>query len=223
MRLVLIGAVIALMAVGCGGGDSPTQTVAQNGSSESEATAIPTSTAARDDSSESEATAVPTSTAARDGSSESEATAVPTQTVAQNGSSESEATAVPTQTVAQNGSSESSRVAEYAAAIKCGETSEEDDPETFGEAARILDEWLDPREDVTPPEELKDYHDKNLALSKAMYDFIRSQDANEPYDLDVLSEFFESIPQVSEPVIAAINALDDETKAQLDDAGCFGS
>ena len=48
LRLVLAGAVIALIAAGCGGGDSPTQTMAQNGSSGSEATAVPTSTVAQE-------------------------------------------------------------------------------------------------------------------------------------------------------------------------------
>ena len=188
MRLVLIGAVIALIAVGCGGGDSPTQTVAQNGSSESEATAVPT------------------------------------QTVAQNGSSESEATAVPTSTAARDGSGGSGRVAEYVAAVKCGETIGEGDPETWGEAAQIWAKGLVVWENVTPPEELKDYHNKNLAVLKALYDFLRSQDANEPYDINVFSQWFESTAQVSDLVsdyAAAINALDDETKAQLADAGCF--
>ena len=47
LRLVLAGAVIALIAVACGGGDSPTSTVAQNGSSGSKATVVPTSTVAQ--------------------------------------------------------------------------------------------------------------------------------------------------------------------------------
>ena len=74
MRLVLAGAVIALIAAGCGGGDSPTSTVAQNGSSGSEATAVPTSTVAQNGSSGSEATAVLTSTVAQEGSGGSDLT-----------------------------------------------------------------------------------------------------------------------------------------------------
>ena len=74
LRLVLAGAVIALIAAGCGGGDSPTQTVAQNGSSGSEATAVPTSTVAQNGNSGSEATAVLTSTVAQEGSGGSDLT-----------------------------------------------------------------------------------------------------------------------------------------------------
>ena len=51
LRLVLAGSVAVLtvlMAVACGGGDSPTSTVAQDGSGGSEVTAAPTSTVAQD-------------------------------------------------------------------------------------------------------------------------------------------------------------------------------
>ncbi len=50
LRLVLAGAVIVLIAVACGGGDSPTSTVVQEGSGGSEVTAVSTSTVARDSS-----------------------------------------------------------------------------------------------------------------------------------------------------------------------------
>ena len=53
MRLVLVGSVAVLtilMAVACGGGDSPTSTVARDSSGSSEVTAVPTSTVARDSS-----------------------------------------------------------------------------------------------------------------------------------------------------------------------------
>ena len=75
MRLVLVGSVAVLtilMAVACGGGDSPTSTVARDSSGSSEVTAVPTSTVARDSSGSSEVTAVPTSTVARDSSGSSE-------------------------------------------------------------------------------------------------------------------------------------------------------
>jgi hypothetical protein len=53
LRLVLVGSVAVLtilMAVACGGGDSPTSTVARDSSGSSEVTAVPTSTVARDSS-----------------------------------------------------------------------------------------------------------------------------------------------------------------------------
>ena len=77
LRLVLAGSVAVLtilMAVACGGGDSPTSTVAEDSSGSSEVTAVPTSTVARDSSGSSEVTAVPTSTVARDSSGSSEVT-----------------------------------------------------------------------------------------------------------------------------------------------------
>ena len=75
LRLVLAGSVASLtilMAVACGGGDSPTSTVTGDSSGGSEVTAVPTSTVARDSSGSSEVTAVPTSTVARDSSGSSE-------------------------------------------------------------------------------------------------------------------------------------------------------
>ena len=75
LRLVLVGSVAVLtilMAVACGGGDSPTSTVARDSSGSSEVTAVPTSTVARDSSGSSEVTAVPTATVARDSSGSSE-------------------------------------------------------------------------------------------------------------------------------------------------------
>ena len=59
LRLVLAGSVAVLtilMAVACGGGDSPTSTVARDSSGSSEVTAVPTSTVARDSSGSSEVT-----------------------------------------------------------------------------------------------------------------------------------------------------------------------
>ena len=59
LRLVLAGSVAVLtilMAVACGGGDSPTSTAAEDSSGGSEVTAVPTSTAARDSSGSSEVT-----------------------------------------------------------------------------------------------------------------------------------------------------------------------
>ena len=59
LRLVLAGSVAVLtilMAVACGGGDSSTSTVAQDGSGGSLVTAAPTSTVARDSSGSSEVT-----------------------------------------------------------------------------------------------------------------------------------------------------------------------
>ena len=153
----------------------------------------------------------PTSTAARDGSGGSEVTAVP-----------------PTSTVTRDGSGGSGRVAEYAA--WCGKIIEEeveaDDPETWGEAAQLLAKRLDVWEDMTPPEELKDLHNTRLAGGKAILDFSRSQDANEPYDGNVFAQESETTAEafaLASDYIAAVNALDDETAAQLADAGCIGS
>ena len=206
LRLVLAGAIIALIAAGCGGGDSPTSTVAQNGSSGSEATTVPTSTVAQN------------------GSSGSEATTVPTSTVAQNGSGGSEATAVPTSTVAQNGRS-GSDLTEAEIAAYCGETSDwldsvnEDEMETFGEAAQRLDRLFPVLEDVTPPDELKGYHSALVAVYKYFYDSYRSGDANTPLEEAADHPDPEAVAVLSD-LINATEALGRETASQLRDAGC---
>ena len=169
MRLVLAGAVIALIAVACGGGDSPTSTVAQNGSSGSEATAVPTST------------------------------------VAQEGSGGSDLT--------------EAEIAAY-----CGEISDlaeaDDEPETWGEAAQRMARLQDGLEDVTPPEELKGYHNALDAIYKSFYDFYRSEDANKPLDEaeDLAASEFNAL---IEDFTDAVEALGRETVSQLDDTGCL--
>ena len=168
LRLVLAGAVIVLIAVACGG-DSPTSTVAQNGSSGSEATVVPTST------------------------------------VAQEGSGGSDLT-----------------VAEIAA--YCGEISDlaeegEYEAETWGEEAQRVARLQDRLEDLTPPEELKGYHNALAAIYKAFYDFYRSEDANKPLDEaeDLASSEFNAL---IEDFADAVEALGRETVSHLDDTGC---
>ncbi len=170
LRLVLAGAVIVLIAVAYGGGDSPTQTVAQNGSSGSEATAVPTST------------------------------------VAQEGSGGSDLT-----------------VAEIAA--YCGEISDlaeegEYEAETWGEEAQRVARLQDRLEDLTPPEELKGYHNALAAIYKSIYDFYRSEDANKPLDE---AEYFASseFNALTDDFADALEALGFETVSQLNDTGCL--
>ena len=117
LRLVLAGSVAVLtilMAVACGGGDSPTSTAAQDGSGGSEATAAPTSTAARDSSGGSEVT--------------------------------------------------ESKYAAYCGEIVRDSDEGEDVPKTWGEAVQYGDRALDHLENVTAPEELKNYHNAVIAL-----------------------------------------------------------
>ena len=209
LRLVLAGSVAVLtvlMAVACGGGDSPTSTAARDSSGGSEVTAAPTSTAARDSSGGSLATAAPTSTVARDGSGGSEVTAVPTSTAVQDGSGSSEAT-----------------VAEYAA--WCAEsTSLEsggfgESSWTWGEAAEAYAEIIDDFEDKSAPEELKAFHDAAIAFLKAYHDFTRMQDASEPVDSgttpgdEILARF--------KALVDVAYTLDRETYSQLANIDCI--
>ena len=229
-RLVLIGSVTVLtvlIAVACGGEDSPTPTVAQDSRGGAEATPAPTSTVARDGSGGSEVTAVPTSTVARDGSGGSEVTAVPTSTVAPDSSSGSEATAVPTSTVAPDSSGRSdlavAEVAEYAAWCVEWQVLGEPDPDlTWGQGAESFSEVVDAYENKSAPEELKALHDAVAALLKAMHDFIRMQDASEPFS----NVTFSSNDEIKARVDAfsdASDTLDLEVVLQLLDVGCYFS
>ena len=174
LRLVLAGSVAVLtilMAVACGGGDSPTSTVARDSSGSSEVTAVPTSTVARDSSGNSEVT-----------------------------------------------------VAEYA--VWCAETAETSFPEsglslTWGQAAEDVAEGIDAYEDMSAPEELKAFHDATTALLKAVHDFIRMQDASEPYDNASVRN--DEINARAEALFNVAETLDGETSSQLYDVDCVFS
>ena len=227
LRLVLAGSVAVLtvlMAVACGGGDSPTSTVAQDGSGGSEVTAAPTSTAAQDGSGGSLATAAPTSTVARDGRGGSEVTAAPTSTAAQDGSGGSEVTAVPTSTAVQDGSGSSeATVAEYAA--WCAESTSLESGEfggsgfTWGETAEAYAELIDDFEDKSAPEELKTFHDAAIAFLKAYHDFTRMQDASEPFDSGTTPS--DEILARIKALIDVAGTLDRETYLQLANIDCI--
>ena len=215
-RLVLIGSVTVLtvlIAVACGGGDSPTPTVAQDSRGGAEATPDPTSTVARDGSGGSEVTAVPTSTVAKDGSGGSEATAVPTSTVARDGSGGSEATAAPTSTVAPDSSGRSdlavAEVAEYTAWCTERDFSFFESDWTWGQTAENLSEEIDAYENKSVPEELKALHNAVIALLKASHDFVRMQDASEPYDNDSVTLIR------NDEINDAVKALDGFGRLQL--------
>ena len=112
-----------LIAIACGGGDSPTTTVAQEGSGGSEVPAVPTSTVAQDSSGGSDLT-------------------------------ESKHTAY---------------CREIISAIE--EEGSIDETMTWGEVAQSGGRVIDRIEDITAPEELKDYHSALIAFVKAYNEF----------------------------------------------------
>jgi hypothetical protein len=172
LRLILAGSVAVLtilMAVACGGGDSPTSTAAQDGSGGSEVTAAPTSTAAQDDSGGSEVTG--------------------------------------------------SKYAAYCGEIVRDSNEGEDEPKTWGEAVQYGDRALDHLENVTAPEELKNYHNAVIALVKAYSDFYRRQDASESVDIALPSQDDEIVAKAG-TLLDFSSALDSETVSQMRDAGC---
>ena len=208
LRLVLAGSVAVLtilMAVACGGGDSPTSTAAQDGSGGSEVTAVPTSTAAQDGSGGSLATAAPTSTVARDSSGSSEVTAAPTSTVAGDSAGSSDLT--------------ESKYAAY-----CREATNwpegEDELKTWGEVVQYGDRVLDHLENVTVPEELKDYHNALIAVFKGSNDFSRRQDASEPYDENLVNPDYDVAVEFV-TLLGFSGTLDSEAVSQMRDAGCL--
>ena len=161
----------------------------------------------------------PTSTVAQDGSGGSEVTAAPTSTVAQDGSGGPEVTAAPTSTVARD-SAGSSDLTESKYAAYCGEWFRDvDDPKTWGEAVQYGDRVLDHLENVTVPEELKDYHNDLIAVFKAYYDLSRRQDASEPYDQNLVDQDYDIAVEIGTLVFGA--TLDSEAVSQLHDAGCM--
>ena len=140
----------------------------------------------------------------------------------------SEVTAVPTSTVARDSSGNSKvTVAEYA--VWCAETAETAEtslPEsglslTWGQAAENVAEGIDAYEDMSAPEELKVFHDAATALLKAVHDFIRMQDASEPYDNASVRN--DEINARAEALFNAAETLDGETSSQLFDVGCVFS
>ena len=206
LRLVLAGSVAVLtilMAVACGGGDSPTSTAAQDGSGGSEVTAVPTSTAAQDGSGGSLATAAPTSTVAGDSSGGSEVTAAPTSTVARDSSGSSEVT-----------------VSEYL--VWCVERGAQEPDLTWGQTEKYLAEQIDAYEDMSAPEELKALHAAVIAFLKAGHDFARMQDASEPFD-NAASFSNDEINARANALFGVADTLDDETLSQLVDVGCIFS
>ena len=176
LRLVLAGSVAVLtilMAVACGGGDSPTSTVARDSSGSSEVTAVPTT--------------VNRSPVARDGSGSSEVT-----------------------------------VAEYV--VWCGEIPSLEFTLTWGHLEESYAELIDAYEDMSAPEELKAVHDAITSLLKASHDFVRMQDASEPYDRAAANAAANDDIELMARVEALDDlreALDGETKSQLADVGCY--
>ena len=187
LRLVLAGSVTVLtvlMAVACGGGDSPTSTAAQDGSGGSEATAVPTSTAAQDGSGGSEVTAAPTSTVPRDSSGSSEVT-----------------------------------VSEYL--VWCVERGAQEPDLTWGQTEKYLAEQINAYEDMSAPEELKALHAAVIAFLKASHNFVRMQDASEPFDSASFGN--DETDARADALFGVADTLDDETLSQLVDVGCIFS
>ena len=86
---------------------------------------------------------------------------------------------------------------------------------TWGEVAQRSDGALDRIEDITAPEELKDYHSALIAVIKANIDFYGRQDSSEPFNPELG-------PQDDEVValVAVSRALDREIASQMLDGGC---
>lgn len=100
------------------------------------------------------------------------------------------------------------------------------DAATYAESEKVLAELLVVMEGVTPPEEISDYHDVNLALLRWSLDFAQEQDANAKPDFTELwmsarasSEFRDLV----EPSREAWDALDSENKRLLKDGDCSGA
>ena len=92
-------------------------------------------------------------------------------------------------------------------------------PETWGEGARETGRVLNWLEDMTPPDEMREYHNAVIAFYKHTHDFFRSEDENRPY---VVEENVTD-PVVAELFVAIFDAygdLDQETRTEFETAGC---
>ena len=95
----------------------------------------------------------------------------------------------------------------------------EDEPQTWGEAARQTDRLRDRLEDITPPEELKDFHSATVALFNGLSDLYRSQGTDKPF----VKEDGNSDPVtfgLALGVVAALGQLEEETRSQLENSDC---
>lgn len=94
------------------------------------------------------------------------------------------------------------------------------DPETWGEVAQYTARAQDWLEDITPPDELREFHNAQIAYFKRSHDYYRSEDENRPYvEEETLSD--PAFREILGEYLAVHEALGEETRAQLDDAGCF--
>ena len=116
-------------------------------------------------------------------------------------------------------------VAEYA--VWCAERiAQEPDVQesdlTWGQTAKYLAEVIDAFEDMSAPEELKAFHDAMISILKAAHDFIRVQDASEPFD-SAASFSNDEVNAQADALFGVADTLDDETLSQMADAGCIFS
>ena len=112
------------------------------------------------------------------------------------------------------------------ALLRQSETAETSLPEsglslTWGQAADNVAEGIDAYEDMSAPKELKAFHDATTALLKAVHDFIRMQNASEPYDNALVRN--DEINARAEALFNVAETLDGETSSQLFDVGCVFS
>ena len=131
---------------------------------------------------------------------------------------------MPTSTAVQHGSGSSeATVAEYA--VWCAESTSSESGEsggsglTWGETAEAYAELIDAFEDKSAPEELNAFHDAAIAFLKAYHDFTRMQDASEPIDSGT-APTDEIIARIA-AFIDVAGTLDEKTRSQLFEAGCY--
>ena len=89
-----------------------------------------------------------------------------------------------------------------------------DEPMTWGEVAQRSDGALDRIEDITAPEELKDYHSALIAVIKANIDFYGRQDSSEPFNPELGPQDDEVVAEIV-ALVAVSRALDREIVSQM--------
>lgn len=90
---------------------------------------------------------------------------------------------------------------------------------TWGEAAQLTAKGLDQLDNVTPPVELEGYHSAIIAITQALDNLYRSQDADQLLDQEVVDSD-PVITGLAWGILAAFSEMDEETYSQIENKGC---
>lgn len=122
-------------------------------------------------------------------------------------------------TSSSSGSSDSDIAAYCDQLLAFGEGRSVDESMTWGEAAQLTAKGLDQLDNVTPPVELEGYHSAIIAITQALDNLYRSQDADQLLDQEVVDSD-PVITGLAWGILAAFSEMDEGTYSQIENKGC---